>query len=500
MPFFWVVPLSLYLLSFIICFDREIWYRRRIFSVLMGCAVFGLSLILLEDELEHYLQRYYPDIDLFEFMDSIVTEAAVYLTVLFLVCMVCHGELVRAKPEPKHLTEFYLMVASGGALGGIFVALVCPLMFSSLVEIHVGLVLSFMLAMSVLWDSLWNSWILRATWRKCMVFICGFALLLIVVRGQFVSLQSEAKLTLRNFYGVLSVKEHDVDDPERHTRDLMNGRILHGTQIQDPVQRRLPTTYYSDTSGVGLTLLNFRKDRPLRVGVVGLGTGTIAAYGGPGDYYCFYEINPNVVTIARSQFTFLADSIAHVNVLLGDARLTLERQKPQAYDVIALDAFSGDAIPVHLLTQEAFELYFRHLQPNGVIAVHISNRHLDLKPVVGGIAASLGVPVMLVENEEGGFVAEASSDWLLVTRNQPFLDQPAIRQAAAEVQGTYTPIRRWTDEYSNLFQIMDSMPPQLRTAIDAWSRAIDRLTRQSPRPATQPDTTAGQTPGSSPHG
>ena len=159
-PFFWVVPLSLYLLSFIICFDREIWYRRRIFSVLMGCAVFGLSLILLEDELEHYLQRYYPDIDLFEFMDSIVTEAVVYLTVLFLVCMVCHGELVRAKPEPKHLTEFYLMVASGGALGGIFVALVCPLTFSSLVEIHLGLVLSFMLAMSVLWDSLWNSWIL----------------------------------------------------------------------------------------------------------------------------------------------------------------------------------------------------------------------------------------------------------------------------------------------------------------------------------------------------
>ena len=175
--------------------------------------------------------------------------------------------------------------------------------------------------------------------------------MLVVVRGQFVSLRSEAKLTLRNFYGVLSVKEHDVDDPERHTRDLMNGRILHGTQIQDPVQRRLPTTYYNDTSGVGLTLLNFREDRPLRVGVVGLGTGTIAAYGGPGDYYCFYEINPNVVTLARSQFTFLADSIAQVNVLLGDARLTLERQKPQAYDIIALDAFSGDAIPVHLLTQ-----------------------------------------------------------------------------------------------------------------------------------------------------
>lgn len=475
-PLFWVVPLSLYLLSFIICFDREMWYRRRFFSLLMGCAVFGLSLILLEDELEHRLRPYFEDVNLFEFMDSIVMEAAVYLTVLFLICMVCHGELVRAKPQAKFLTEFYLMVASGGALGGIFVALVCPLVFSSLAEIHLGLVAAFMLAMSVFWDSLWNTWLLRKTWRKCVVFALGFGLLLVVVRAQFVSLQSTAKLSLRNFYGVLSVKEHDEDDPDLHTRDLMNGRILHGTQFQDLVQRRLPTTYYNDTSGVGVTLLNLHRDRPRRVGVVGLGTGTIAAYGGPADYYCFYEINPNVLKIARSQFTFLADSAAQIEVVLGDARLMMERQEPQAYDIIALDAFSGDAIPVHLLTQEAFELYFRHLRPDGVIAVHISNRHLDLKPVVGGIAQAFDVPIILIESEEDGYAGEASSDWLLLTRNQEFLDDPAVSEVAVDVQGTYTPVRPWTDQYSNLFQIMDSIPEKLRSALDAWSRAVERLT------------------------
>jgi SAM-dependent methyltransferase len=480
-PFFWVIPLSLYLLSFIICFDREAWYRRRIFSALTFCAVAGVCLILLEDDLEGLLKRHYREIDLFDFMDNLFIEAGVYLGLLFLVCMVCHGELVRAKPKARYLTEFYLMVAGGGALGGIFVGLICPQVFSSYVEMNIGLVLSFMLAIAVFWDSLWTTWLLNRTWRKCVAFAAAFLVLLVVVRAQFAAVSSSAKLSLRNFYGVLTLKEHYEDDPENQIRELLNGRILHGSQFVDETKRRLPTTYYCAASGVGLTLLNYRDLQPLRVGVVGLGTGTIASYGGVGDYYCFYEINPLVPMVARKYFTYLSDSGAQVEVELGDARLTLERQPPRGYDVIALDAFSSDAIPVHLLTKEAFELYLRHLKPEGVIVVHISNRHLDLKPVVGGIAAELNVPLVLIEDNQDEYVGEASSDWLLLTRNQQFLNGDAIREASETVEGTYTPVRLWTDEYSNLFQIMDSVPDWARSWIAAWSTVVKPSGRASVR-------------------
>ena len=222
---------------------------------------------------------------------------------------------------------------------------------------HIGLVAAFMLALGVFWDALWQTWLLRWLWSKCLVFALSFLLLLVVVRGQFVAVQSTAKLQLRNFYGVLSLKEYHADDPEEHVRELLNGRILHGSQFVDALKSRIPTTYYVDSSGLGLTMLNYHSDEPLRVGVVGLGTGTIAAYGGRGDFFCFYEINPNVREIALNRFTYLTESDADCKIVLGDARLSLERQPQQQYDIIALDAFSGDAIPVHLLTTEAFELY-----------------------------------------------------------------------------------------------------------------------------------------------
>jgi spermidine synthase len=261
-------------------------------------------------------------------------------------------------------------------------------------------------------------------------------------------------LTMRNFYGVLSVKEYYADDPESHVRELLNGRILHGAQFQDPVKSKMPTTYYDENSGLGLTLLNYRRDRPRRVAVVGLGTGTIAAYGRKGDFYGFYELNQNVRTIASDYFSYLRDSAADVQVYMGDARLTMERQPPQGYDVIALDAFSGDAIPVHLLTKEAFELYQKHLKPRGVIAVHISNRHLDLEPVVGEAAKTMGTCVVKVANVDEGGVAEAASDWMLLTSDAAFLQQEALADSAKDVAGSYTPIRLWTDQYSNLFQIL----------------------------------------------
>ena len=470
-PFFWVVPLSLYLLSFIICFDRELWYRRRIVAVLTAIALFALCVTLLERDVKwllelsqvkwllekaHLKTAISPLFDkVFDKMDDLVWEASVYLVVLFMICMVCHGELVRLKPSPGRLTEFYLMVGAGGALGGIIVGLVCPQVFSSYVELHIGLVAAFLLAMAVLWDAMWETWLLRRLWRKLIVFGLGFLLLFVVVRAQFVSLESDALVMLRNFYGVLSVKEHYADDPDSHIRELLNGRILHGSQFQDPLKRGEPTTYYNGGSGIGVTLAYVRQGPPARIAVVGLGTGSIAAYGRERDFICFYEINPNVLRVAREYFTYLKDSAARIEVRLGDARLTMEREPPQQYDVIALDAFSGDAIPAHLLTKQAFELYLRHLAATGVLAVHISNRHLDLKPVVGGIASELKLMARRVSTTDDGLVGEAASDWLLVTRNASFLGDPEIREASEEVQGTYKPVRLWTDDYSNLFQILD---------------------------------------------
>jgi hypothetical protein len=316
-----------------------------------------------------------------------------------------------------------------------------------------------MLALGVLADEFWNAWFLNRFWKQCVAFALCFALLMVVVRAQFATFSSDAVISLRNFYGVLSVDEDNVDQPLLHIRELLNGHILHGSQFVDEDLSQIPTTYYSEGSGIGIALNRFPSLEPKRVATVGLGTGTIAAYAYGGDYYCFYEINPNVRLLATTEFTYLSDAEqrgAEVDIKLGDARLSFERQAPQRYDIIALDAFSGDAIPAHLLTREAFAEYFRHLIDEGVIAVHISNRHLDLTPVIGGIAEYFNYQLLLVENEDGGFAGEAGSDWLLMTRSEDFLQDNIVRQRGQSVKpGSYKPIRPWTDQFSNLFEILD---------------------------------------------
>jgi hypothetical protein len=469
-PFFWVVPLALYLISFIICFDRDVWYRRRLFAVLAALSIVVTSLLSLESELETFLESVIDEgpsfclapaewmLDqteaIYEEADNLAVEATSFMIMLFMICMLCHGELSRRRPPASRLTDFYLMVAAGGALGGIFVGLICPQVFSIYVELHGGIIISFLLATAVFWDAFWNSWLLRRMWRKCVVFVAGVLVLIVIIQAQFLSITSDALVTVRNFYGVLTVNEHYPGEPD-HIYELLNGRILHGSQFQGTLERRIPTTYYDDESGIGTTLLNLNYGEPLRVGVVGLGTGTIAAYGSQNDYYCFYEINPNVPRLANKYFTYLRDSNADIRVILGDARISMERQSPQDYDVIALDAFSGDAIPAHLLTKEAFGEYFRHLNPEGVIAVHVSNRHLDLIPVVGGIAEHFAIPAVIIEAYDDGNTGEAGSDWILLTRNEEFLAEPMVVGLAEEVQGTYTPVPLWTDQYSNLFDILN---------------------------------------------
>ena len=398
------------------------------------------------------------------FLDEIVLESALWLVCLFLICMLCHGEIVRCKPAPRHLTSFYLMISAGGALGGLFVALVCPQIFSNFAEMGIGLVLAFMLALGVLADKYWDARILDRLWKQCTAFAFCFGLLMVVVRAQFVEFTSDTVVSMRNFYGMLSVDEDNEDEPLFHIRELLNGHILHGSQFVDEDLSQTATTYYDESSGIGLTMVRFPNPRPKRVATVGLGTGTIASYASDGDYFCFYEINPNVCVLATTYFTYLSDAKergATVAIELGDARISLERQNPQDFDVIALDAFSGDAIPAHLLTREAFTEYFRHLSPDGVIAVHISNRHLDLKPVVGGIAEHFDYTLLYVESDDDGFVGEAGSDWLLLTRNEVFIDDYEIANAADKLTvGDYDTIRPWTDQFSNLFEIFD-MPEWL---------------------------------------
>lgn len=472
-PFFWVVPLSLYLISFIICFDREAWYLRRSFAIVTVAALFFLCLVMMGSEVDAQLKSLWqsvgwsesgPEFKFDDVMSDIVAEAAIYLSVMFLVCMVCHGELVRCKPATRHLTRFYLMVSAGGALGGLFVALICPVVFRNFIEMAIALVFSFLLAIGVLADSFWTTRVLDNTMKKCSAFAVVFGLLLIVVRAQFEEFTNDYILVTRNFYGVLSVDEDEKEDEYFHIHELMNGRILHGSQFLHDARRRMATTYYNEESGVGIAITRFPKLGPKRVATVGLGTGTIASYAEHGDYYCYYEINPNVVTIATDDnyFTYLSDAErrgAKVRIELGDARISMERQEPQAYDIIALDAFSGDAIPAHLLTKESFDEYLRHLGDGGIIAVHVSNRHLDLTPVVGGLAEHFDLPMIRIEwvREDGiDYVGEASSDWLLLTKNLDFQRDGLIVEKGRPVKPRdYQQIPLWTDQFSNLFQILE---------------------------------------------
>jgi spermidine synthase len=220
-----------------------------------------------------------------------------------------------------------------------------------------------------------------------------------------------------------------------------------------PQRRRQPTSYYAEASGVG-RLLTALADRPIDVGAIGLGAGTIATYGKAGDRYRFYEIDEAIVAAAHRHFTFIADSPAAVDVQVGDGRLLLQREGERRFDVIVVDAFSGDSIPVHLLTREAVALYRDRLKPGGVIALHVSNTHLELAPVVAGIAAELGLQASFIADPGvAGDVSKSNSDWVLLAADRSILDLPAIAAVA-------TPLPRasaghvWTDDYSNIVQVM----------------------------------------------
>jgi SAM-dependent methyltransferase len=425
-PFLWILPLTLYLVTFILCFEGRGWYQRRIFIVPLLAIVGAMAWALNAES---------------GIMD--IKEALpLNLIGLFVMCMFFHGELAERKPAPRYLTRFYLMVSLGGALGGIAVGLVAVKLFNTNYEFGVGLVAALLIARYV-------TRVMHAAVPVLVMAAVAFTAFHVYLYIGF--LTEDTRVMTRNFYGTLRVKDIGADGEQDAVRRLMHGVIMHGEQYRSPERRGEPTTYYGATSGIARAIKAI-DGSALRVGVVGLGTGTLALFGRPGDVYRFYEINPQVVTVANSEFTFLADSGAKIEHVLGDARLSLEREPPQNYDVLVIDAFSSDSIPVHLITREALAVYLRHIKPGGVIAFHVTNRFLHLAPVVKRIAVEHDLQVALIADDaEDSDLAR--TDWVLVTREKALIERPEIAEFTSEIENI-PGLRVWTDDFNNLFRIL----------------------------------------------
>jgi spermidine synthase len=449
-PFLWIIPLSLYMLSLILCFGSSRWYHRMFFLRLLGLALGGMAYALSPS------LRAVP----------LWILISLFCAGLFVCCIFCHGELARLKPDVSQLTSFYFWSSLGSVLGAAFVAILAPQIFAAFYELHVGLAACALLAVMVHRVDRASPF-QQAAWRPALWALQVLAATVIV--GLFFLARAESAYTyrmVRNFYGALRVSDETAPSVvllkgdekagahgDTRFRRLMNGTITHGVQFLAHKRLDQPTSYYAVNSGVGMALLALASHGPLRVGAIGLGTGTIAAYGRAGDEFTFYEINPLVVEIAQQDFSFLRDSKARMAFELGDARLRLERQPPQQFDLLAVDAFSSDSIPVHLLTVEAFQLYFRHLRSDGVLAVHISNRHLYLEPVVAAAARTLGKDAVLIANPGDPANQIFLARWVLLADPGVLPQLPNIKKLGKPLV-TSARVRRWTDSYSSLFSVL----------------------------------------------
>lgn len=438
-PFLWILPLSLYLLTFILCFDAQQWYWRPIFlPALLGCFAWLIAVL--------------GDIN----NVRIGWQVAAFCMTLFIACMVCHGELYALKPHPRRLTGYYLMISLGGAIGGFLVAVVAPHVFQTYAE----LAWSCGACALLVWLVCLPDWrVPNFPWWRFHAWMAGSLVAMAVCLAFFIQSHEKDNVieATRNFYGAMSVLEYGAETPGSRYLLLQHGRITHGFQLTDPDQRRRITSYYGEQSGVALAIRNFPRAQK-RIGVVGLGTGTTAAFGEKGDYVRIYEINSEVKRLATSRFTFVNDTIAlggKVDIIMGDARLSMEREEPQRLDVLALDAFSSDAIPVHLLTKEAVAIYGKHLAPDGVLAVHISNRYLDLEPVVENVAKEFGYQRLSISDGDGEkdwWIY--SSTWVLLSKNKPLMELIAAKTESAKQETSKKVVPLWTDDYVSLWPIM----------------------------------------------
>jgi len=423
-PFLWVVPLSIYLITFILCFDHPRWYRRGVFMV--ATAVFLPAMAWFSESL------------------NLWRAAPLYATGLFICCMFCHGELTRLKPAPQYLTTFYLMVSLGGALGSLLVGIAAPNVLPGYFELGIALVACALL--------------LLARTARLHWWAAAASVVVVVATGMLAGMQirdylANTRVMVRNFYGV--VRTRDFNEPVPF-RAMYHGGINHGGQLRDPAMRREPSSYFGRTSGYGRAFASL-PEGPRRVGVIGLGAGAIAAYSRAGDVFRFYEIDPQVVEVASTEFSFLGDSPGAIEIVLGDGRLSLEREPDQRYDLLAIDAFSGDSIPMHLLTREAMATYVRHLKPDGVIVFQATNRFVDIAPVVAQLAAEFGMKAVLVSDwpnsDEGANYWVSGTDQIIVTRNRALLAAQPIA-SVAEPLAPRPGFRLWTDDFYNLAQVL----------------------------------------------
>ena len=457
-PFLWVVPLGLYLVTFILCFEGDGWYRRGLFGMLWPVAL-GLSLWL--------------DFGAFASV-GIQAQIALYCFILFVCCMVCHGELARLRPNPKQLTLFFFVISIGGLLGGAFVTLVAPVIFNLFYEFYVGVIGSGIALLAILRRMHWQT--LSGVELKKSIFgttLMALAMIALVIGASWVKILTGPKveeiITVdRDFYGLVKVQREQGYEANDTLLSFTNGNTTHGFQFENPEKRLVPVCYYERSSGVGQAVRYHPKrlkGEPMKIGLIGLGVGTLAAYAKEGDDYGFYEISPRVESIARQFFTYLSDAEdrgAKVSVTLGDARLALERQMESGgskeFDILVLDAFNSDSVPVHLLTVEAFQLYREHLQSDGILAIHISNRYLDLVPVVRASLTGEGLDAIQIFHVSTDLSilpisTPIESHWILATNNRKFLEHPEIVKAQIPWINPDAMIR-WTDQYSSLFRVL----------------------------------------------
>ena len=431
-PLLWLLPLTLYLLTFILTFDGTGWYKRHLYAGPFFVMVIGMCFLLIDKD----------------FQFDLIVQTSVFCVGLFVVCMMCHGELVLSKPAPQHLTRFYLLVSIGGALGALMVSVVAPLLFSTYLETAVALLVAALLFIPVA----------QAAHPLLRWLAMLLAIGVVGTGAWFVKQEHNNAIEVtRNFYGVLKVKSYDEVGSENYLLRLVHGAILHGEQYPHEKWRYQPTTYYTPTSGFGRAVNAEREMAPQsnnkqRIGMIGLGVGTVGAYCREGDICRIYEINAEVERLARKHFTYLADSKAKLEVIIGDARLSLEREANNQFNVLAVDAFSGDSIPMHLITQEAVRGFMGHVASNGILAYHVSNRFLNLPPVLAEIADREKLVGVVVEDPaQKDNTLHSSSTWVLLARNADALK--GIGEAGTKLEQTAgAPL--WTDDFNNLLSVV----------------------------------------------
>ncbi len=446
-PLLWVLPLAVYLITFILAFQFPQLFGLR--AILMGLlAVMLVSLGLLLSN---------PDLRL-----PIYVAIVLFLIEVFLACLFCHVEAYALRPEgASETTLFYLIVAAGGATGSFLVGIAAPLIFYGNYDTAIAFLITALLAVAAMrnvattakkgfdWAGILSgnpAWTWRLLWTGCSALLLSFVVTL------HTAYLRQTILSTRNFYATLRVKQ-SVTEHGDPIRTLLNGTIQHGNQIFSPDLSHVPTTYFAENSGVGVALNNCCAGRPRRIGIVGLGVGTIAAYGKAGDSIRFYEINPGVQPIASNLFTYLRDSPAQIALIEGDARASLAAESPQKFDILIVDAFSGDAIPLHLLTVEALTLYRRHLVPGGVLAFHVSNQYVNLEPEIALLATSAGMQSHRIESAEDKQSGEFAAVWVLASGKAAFFGQAAVATRISPIKPA-SGLRPWTDEYSSLLPIL----------------------------------------------